>query len=189
MSGRADRQAAPIYGDHHGYYSNCPFIGDLRLALLPSEFFVGKRVLDAGYNDSPVTCEIGMLPMTRGAHQVIGVDIEDALSGVFSLTMLEISMRVSLSHKRQRLLGDAATTDNSAHKYFPPSCEHSYGPLPIPDRATKAFTHNITFRTVDWAKDEILEDKTLRVITDMIRFSVSKWIHLNKDEGLEEFFH
>lgn len=33
--------------------------GDVRLALLPCDFFAGKRVLDVGCNEGWVTCEIG----------------------------------------------------------------------------------------------------------------------------------
>ncbi|KAG1837378.1 Bicoid-interacting protein 3-domain-containing protein, partial [Suillus subalutaceus] len=167
----AGSQAVPIYGNYHGrYYSKRPFIRDPRLALLPTEFFVGKRVLDVGCNEGWVTCEIGQ---SRGAHQVIGVG--------------NINEERCPPPKRQRLLGDASTTDSSAPNYFPASCEHSYGPLPIPDRGCGAFPHNVTFRTVDWVKDEIPEDYDQYDI--VLGFSISKWIHLNnKDEGLQEFF-
>lgn len=66
----------PIYGNYHGfvrlrrpqcsrslkvfsYYSKRPFVNDPRLALLPVDIFVGKRVLDVGCNEGYVTCEIG----------------------------------------------------------------------------------------------------------------------------------
>jgi len=48
--------------------------------------------------------------------------------------------------------------DNDVHNYFPASCEHTYGPLPIPDRECPAFPHNVMFRTADWVKDKIPED-------------------------------
>lgn len=100
------------------YYSKRPFIQDPRLALLPTEFFVGKRVLDIGCNEGWVTCEIGKLPLTRfripfiqfrnqdspGEHirslELISMILlleppgrEGALSGVFSLLNTDISMR------------------------------------------------------------------------------------------------
>ncbi|KAG2358256.1 Bin3-domain-containing protein [Suillus spraguei] len=196
MPAHADSQAVPIYGNYHGYYSKRPFIHDSRLALLPTEFFVGKRVLDVGCNEGWVTCEIGQL---RGAHQVIGVDIDETIiraawkrrRTVWSLQSPEAGNIFEESFpppKRQRLLSDATTTDSNAHNYFPASCEHSYGPLPIPDRTCGAFPHNITFRTVDWVKDEIPEDRNQYDI--ILGFSVSKWIHLNnKDEGLNRFFN
>ncbi len=34
-------------------------MNDPRLALLPADMFVGKRVLDVGCNEGYVTCEIG----------------------------------------------------------------------------------------------------------------------------------
>jgi 2-polyprenyl-3-methyl-5-hydroxy-6-metoxy-1,4-benzoquinol methylase len=45
------------------YYSKRPSIRDPRLALLPAEFFMGKRVLDVGCNEGWVTCEIGGPPL------------------------------------------------------------------------------------------------------------------------------
>ncbi|KAG1790661.1 Bicoid-interacting protein 3-domain-containing protein [Suillus plorans] len=189
-------QAVPVYGNYHGYYSKRPFIQDPRLALLPAEFFVGKRVLDVGCNEGWVTCEIGQ---SRGARQVVGVDIDDTLiraawkrrRTVWSLQSPECGHLREEScppPKRQRVLGDAPTTDHSAHNYFPASCEHSYGSLPIPNRGCGAFPHNVTFRTVDWVKDEIPDDPNQYDI--VLGFSISKWIHLNnKDEGLKEFFY
>ncbi|KAG2082318.1 Bicoid-interacting protein 3-domain-containing protein [Suillus cothurnatus] len=189
-------QAVPVYGNYHGYYSKRPFIRDPRLALLPAEFFVGKRVLDVGCNEGWVTCEIGQ---SRGAHQVVGVDIDDTLiraawkrrRTVWSLQSPEsgnINEARCPPPKQQPLLDDASTTDHSAHHYFPASCEHSCGPLPIPDRGCGDFPHNVIFRTVDWVRDEIPEDYDQYDI--ILGFSISKWIHLNnKDEGLKEFFY
>ncbi|KAG2035973.1 Bicoid-interacting protein 3-domain-containing protein [Suillus americanus] len=196
MPVHAGSQAVPIYGNYHGYYSKRPFIRDPRLALLPTEFFVGKRVLDVGCNEGWVTCEIGQ---SRGAHQVIGVDIDDTLiraawkrrRTAWSLQSPEggnVNEERCPPPKRQRLLGDASTTDNGTPNYFPASCEHSYGPLPIPDRGCGDFPHNVTFRTVDWVKDEIPDDYDQYDV--VLGFSISKWIHLNnKDEGLKEFFY
>ena len=95
--------------------------------------------------------------------------------------------------------------------YFPASCEHEFGPLPIPpssNRGKTAFPHNIFFRTANWTTTPIPEDAegydvviayapslfslsfySLTTIL-LIRFSVSKWIHLNSgDKGLKQFFH
>ncbi|KAG1741460.1 S-adenosyl-L-methionine-dependent methyltransferase [Suillus paluster] len=189
-------QAIPVFGNYHGYYSKRPFTRDPRLALLATEFFVGKRVLDVGCNEGWVTCEIAQF---RGARQVIGVDIDDTLiraawrrrRTVWSLQSPEggnISEQSYPPPKRQRLHGDASTTDNSVHNYFPASCEHSYGPLPIPDRGCGDFPHNVTFRTANWVMDNIPEDNNQYDI--ILGFSISKWIHLNnKDEGLKDFFH
>ncbi|KAH9071489.1 hypothetical protein EDB83DRAFT_251521 [Lactarius deliciosus] len=44
--------------------------------------------------------------------------------------------------------------------YFPASCQHTFGPLPIPptdtfhpDGANHKFLHNITFRRADWVNE------------------------------------
>ena len=45
--------------------------------------------------------------------------------------------------------------------YFPASCEHEFGSLPIPpssNRGKTAFPHNISFRKVDWTTTPIPED-------------------------------
>ena len=51
--------------------------------------------------------------------------------------------------------------DNDDRDYFPASCEHSYGPLPIPSSRTRAapFPHNVTFRTVDWMAEQETSDE------------------------------
>jgi len=46
--------------------------------------------------------------------------------------------------------------------YFPASCEYEFGSLPIPPsehRGKETFPHNLTFRTADWVKTTIPEDK------------------------------
>lgn len=45
--------------------------------------------------------------------------------------------------------------------YFPASCEHELGPLPIPPAAHRgktAFPHNVAFRAADWPAVPIPED-------------------------------
>ena len=95
--------------------------------------------------------------------------------------------------------------------YFPASCEHEFGSLPIPpfsNRGKTTFPHNISFRTADWTTTPVPEDAegydvviayilsplylsffSLNTIILIIRFSLSKWIHLNSgDQGLKQFF-
>jgi len=163
------------------------------MTLLPVEFFMGKRVLDVGCNEGWVTCEIGQF---WGARQVIGVDIDDTLiraawrrrRTVWSLQYPEGGRTPGENHSTpepQRIERDMV---NDVHIYFPASCEHNYGPLPIPDRGCGAFPHNVTFRTADWVKDEIPEDDIQYDI--ILGLSISKWIHLNtRDEGLRHFFY
>ena len=49
--------------------------------------------------------------------------------------------------------------DNREADYFPSSCEHMFGPLPVPSRkdATK-FPHNVVFHAADWVNSTIPED-------------------------------
>ncbi|KAH7922904.1 Bin3-domain-containing protein [Leucogyrophana mollusca] len=194
----------PIHGNYHGYYSKRPSIRDPRIALLPDGFFASKRVLDIGCNEGWVTCEIAQ---SWDAHQVIGVDIDDILirsawkrrRTAWSLQAPEEAKTQEPSDgsdatviseppsKRMRSLPEA---EDDPSNYFPASCEHSYGPLPIPSHAREKhrFPHNITFRTADWVHNEIPEDKSPYDI--VLAFSISKWIHLNSgDEGLMRFFN
>jgi len=82
-----------------------------------------------------------------GAHKVVGVDIDESLT--------------SGAWRRRRavwsLQGPAGEPD-----YFPASCEHEFGSLPVPpgeNRGKYMFPHNVTFRTADWVEEEIVEDK------------------------------
>ncbi|KAG2066179.1 hypothetical protein BDR04DRAFT_1030656, partial [Suillus decipiens] len=119
-------------------------------------------VLDVGYNEGWVICQIRQF---RGAHQVVGVDIDDTLiraawkrrCTVWSLQSPERGNTNEDSFPPH--LGDTTITDDGAHNYFPASCEHSYSPLPITDGACGTFPHNFTFRTVNWVKDDISEDQ------------------------------
>ncbi|GJE84271.1 S-adenosyl-L-methionine-dependent methyltransferase [Phanerochaete sordida] len=73
--------------------------------------------------------------------------------------------------------------------YFSASCEHMFGPLPVPAHTTRpdAFPHNVTFRAADWVAAEVAEDAEGYDV--VVAFSISKWIHLNGgDEGLMRFF-
>ncbi|KAM6492337.1 Bicoid-interacting protein 3 (Bin3) domain containing protein [Amanita muscaria] len=159
----------PVYGNYHGYYSKRPAINDPRLAILPKELFVGAKVLDVGCNEGWVTCEIAQ---RLGAHKVVGVDIDESL--------------VNAAWRRRRAVWSSQGPDGQPD-YFPASCEHEFGPLPVPPGGKGVFPHNITFRTADWIEEEIVEDKDGYDV--VIAFSLSKWVHLNGgDEAVEKFF-
>jgi len=197
--------APPIYGNYHGYYSKRPLVKDPRLALLPPNFFTGTRVLDIGCNEGWVTCEIAQ---TWSAHKVVGVDIDDSLvraawrrrRAVWSLQgpsestytnpSNDIAGATPRKYNRQSTESASEPTSRVGQDYFPISCEHEFGSLPVPpsqNRGKHTFPHNISFRTVDWVNTEIPEDAERYNI--VIAFSISKWIHLNGgDEGLQVFF-
>jgi len=206
----ASPNTPPIHGNYHGYYSKRPLIHDPRLLLLPSTLFHDARVLDVGCNEGWVTCEIGQ---TRGAEKVIGVDIDESLIRLAwkrrrtvwsqqspSLEDPEITNESAPrppEKKRKRNDSEDSRADDSIRisrirpDYFPASCEHMFGPLPIPpnktDTATPSFPHNVVFQVVDWVNSEISEDQEGYDV--VVAFSVSKWIHLNGgDEGLKTFF-
>jgi 7SK snRNA methylphosphate capping enzyme len=50
---------------------------------------------------------------------------------------------------------------NRKFNYFPASCEHMFGPLPITSGGAEKheFPLNVSFRTADWLKNEIPEDE------------------------------
>lgn len=125
------------------------------------------------------------LAQSFGARFVVGVDIDDTLisaawrrrravwskqSPTTPTTAKETEDRpndASLPNKRRKLLSDdqQEALDVSANKitrnYFPASCEHEFGSLPIPpssNRGKNVFPHNICFRTADWTKTSIPED-------------------------------
>ncbi|KZT13021.1 Bin3-domain-containing protein [Laetiporus sulphureus 93-53] len=196
----------PVHGNFHGYYAKRPFLSDPRLAALPQSLFEGARVLDVGCNEGWVTCEIAQ---SKGARRVVGVDIDDTLIRaawkrrryVWSLQepahddAAEREEPGSSVPKKRKLDGEAGREE--AHQlqanYFPASCQHMFGPLPIPPQRRESdvehhlFPHNITFCTADWVNKEILEDREGYDI--VLALSVTKWIHLNGgDEGLMRFF-
>ncbi|KAI0772033.1 Bin3-domain-containing protein [Trametes elegans] len=214
--------SVPIHGNYHGYYNKRPSAHDRRLALIPRSLFRGKRVLDVGCNEGWVTCEIGQ---RLGARRVVGVDIDDALvrsawkhrRSVWSqqgppsragdaVLRLENNAAPAGCRKRRRLSSSTADSNPDPDSvqalagipdYFPASCEHMFGPLPIPDATSTsashggasadAFPHNVAFRTADWVSGEIPDDAEGYDV--VLAFSVSKWIHLNGgDDGLARFF-
>jgi hypothetical protein len=91
---------------------------------------------------------------------VVGVDIDDAL--------------VRAAWRRRRTVwsaqGPPPDEEGSSRKrkrvdpvgepdYFPASCAHSLGPLPIPRSSPDLFPHNVSFRTADWVNQTIPEDE------------------------------
>ncbi|KAJ7731106.1 Bicoid-interacting protein 3-domain-containing protein [Mycena maculata] len=179
----------PIHGNYHGYYAKRPSVNDPRLDLLPPSTFLGKRVLDVGCNEGWVSCEIAQ---SHGASKVLGVDIDDAL-----VRAAWRRRRTVWSTQGPPIETDGATEGPSRKRkrvepvgeadYFPSSCAHSLGPLPIPRSAPDTFPHNVSFRTADWVNDAIPEDEGGYDI--VLAFSITKWIHLNGgDAGLQTFF-
>ncbi|KJA18720.1 hypothetical protein HYPSUDRAFT_69643 [Hypholoma sublateritium FD-334 SS-4] len=194
---------APIHGNYHGYYTKRPFSSDARLAALPDDLFAGARVLDVGCNEGWVTCEIAQ---SHGANFVVGVDIDAAL--VQAAWRRRISVWSTQAptgkseggdeggeepgssppaKKRRREL-DVSVAPRAS--YFPASCEHELGPLPIPPAAHRGkttFPHNVAFRAADWPATSIPEDAAGYDV--VVGLSISKWIHLNDgDAGLRRFF-
>ncbi|KAL1744145.1 Bicoid-interacting protein 3-domain-containing protein [Schizophyllum fasciatum] len=183
---------APIQGNYHGYYLKRPARDDPRIALLPPSLLTGATVLDVGCNEGWVTCEIGQ---KHGASRVVGVDIDESL------------VSAAWRHRRttwsfQAPENDSTSVNNSLGKrkrafpaprvadYFPASCEHLFGPIPVPPaelRGRGIFPHNVSFRAADWVADAIPEDAEGYDV--VLALSVSKWIHLNSgDDGLLSFF-
>jgi Bicoid-interacting protein 3 (Bin3) len=160
------------------------------------------------------------------ARKVVGVDIDDTLvraawrrrRAVWSLqgpledTSLTSNSRARVSNLQKRKCRSTEETPESASgqpDYFPVSCEHEFGSLPVPAsqmRGRHTFPHNVSFRTADWTCTEIPEDaehynvviayEAVTLYTEppkltifLFSFSISKWIHLNGgDEALKSFF-
>lgn len=83
-SSHKQRVRSNVHGNFVGYYTrrrggehaDCASAGDPRLALMPREWFEGKKVLDIGCNAGVVTVEMAQ---RMGAARVVGVDIDDEL--------------------------------------------------------------------------------------------------------------
>ena len=168
------------------YYSKRPFVRDSRLSLLPPYFFAGKTVLDIGCNEGWVTCEIGrrihhgvgicanltmphIIGQLWGAQGVLGVDIDDTLIRAAWKRRRSLWSQQSLGPRLLQDRDPSVVTSKRVkqhhdddHDYFPASCEHSYGPLPIPSNRTGAavFPHTVTFRTVDWLTEQDASDES-----------------------------
>ena len=100
------------------------------------------------------------------ASRAVGVDIDDTLvraawrhrRTVWSLQAPdEDSPSGDALGKRKRDSPALPEAD-----YFPASCEHFFGPIPVPPselRGKTAFPHNVSFRTADWTTESIPEDE------------------------------
>ncbi|KAI0089135.1 Bicoid-interacting protein 3-domain-containing protein [Irpex rosettiformis] len=192
------------------YYSKRPTTEDFRLELLPPSLFRDASVLDIGCNEGWITCQIAQ---SKGARKVVGVDIDDTLirdawkrrrtvwstqkPSRTSTDDKDTASHDEPSRKKRKVERntDLENTDGELEEsgldpeYFPSSCEHMFGPLPIPPKgaADTAFPHNVVFHTADWVTSDIPED--IEGYDVVVAFSVSKWIHLNGgDEGLMRFF-
>ena len=95
---------------------------------------------------------------------MIGVDIDDTLvraawrrrRAVWSLQSSSENIPDDKAGALKRQLTQAGQPD-----YFPISCEHEFGSLPVPpskNRGKHAFPHNVSFRTADWVLTGIPDD-------------------------------
>jgi hypothetical protein len=113
------------------------------------------------------------------AYKVVGVDIDETLiraawrrrRTVWSLQAPRTEqnnanqgegseIQKKRKHDTQAPYAEYQGIKNSPD-YFPASCEHSFGPLPIPpaeNRGQNSFPHNVSFRCADWVESEIPED-------------------------------
>jgi len=130
---------------------------------------------------SKVSIIVNGLPLSAqsyGAHLVVGVDIDDTLiSGAWRRRRAVWSMQEPTMHKVvDSELADTVSSSRKKRKldhsteikesvpmrcYFPASCEHEFGSLPIPPSSIRSkfvFPHNVTFRTADWVHTAIHED-------------------------------
>jgi 7SK snRNA methylphosphate capping enzyme len=115
---------------------------------------------------------------------VTGIDIDETL------------IRAAWKRRRnlwslQQPLEDEESSSSLAESanYFPASCLHIYGPLPLPPREGSAsFPHNLTFKTQDWMDSSIAEGDNEEYDV-ILALSITKWIHLNHgDDGVKSFF-
>ena len=115
----------------------------------------------------------GVLAQMHGARFVVGVDIDEALiqaawrrrRAVWSTQAPRLDKFEDMEDGGRPAaqvveLGDQTTT--ALRHYFPTSCEHEFGSLPIPPSSSRSkklsFPHNLSFRTADWTKTELPED-------------------------------
>ena len=156
--------------------------------------------IGASFLISPARCMLTIkLPAATsaqlwGARRVVGVDIDDAL-----VRMAWRRRRTLWSHQGPpplpELASSCATGSSSSTSrlklkrkrapqphppppppeadYFPASCQHMFGPLPIPPTPSSteidirfdagvpenAFPHNVSFRRADWVNERIPEDE------------------------------
>ncbi|KAL4249119.1 RNA methyltransferase [Abortiporus biennis] len=180
----------PIFGNYHGYYSKRPVVRDPRLALLPHHVFKDARVLDIGCNEGYVTCEIDSTVMGRAvwSQQEPSDATEQTNNGTDNVS------RKRARDEDERVVRVTNSKSGPVPDYFPVSCEHMFGPLPIPFRPVQGtssdsdkFPHNVVFQTADWVSSGVTDDQAKYNV--VVAFSITKWIHLNGgDEGLMKFF-
>jgi 7SK snRNA methylphosphate capping enzyme len=72
---------------------------------------------------------------------------------------------ISTSRAKRKREPAPAPSAQPAADHFPASCQHIFGPLPIPPTdiaglgfSENTFPHNITFRRADWVNERIPED-------------------------------
>jgi len=106
-----------------------------------------------------------------GAKYVVGVDIDDSLiQGAWRRRRAVWSrqqptpIRSPSLQEGSLLAGEQSPGPpiKPGTNYFPASCEYEFGSLPTPPsehRGKETFPHNLTFRTADWVKTTIPEDK------------------------------
>jgi len=105
----------------------------------------------------------------HGAHFVVGVDIDEALiQAAWRRRRAVWSAQAPRFEKFGEMEDDSRPvelseqTSTSLHHYFPTSCEHEFGSLPIPPSSSRrdklSFPHNLSFRTADWTRTELPED-------------------------------
>lgn len=109
----------------------------------------------------------GLLAQLYGAKFVLGVDIDNTLiqaawrrrRAVWS-TQGPTPPNPCTDQCDEEMVSDSQ--QRTQPNYFPASCEHEFSFLPIPpaeNRGKEIFPHNISFRTADWVKTNIPEDK------------------------------
>lgn len=125
-----------------------------------------------------------MQAQTLGAKRVVGVDIDDTLiraawkhrrsvwsqqgPGADSYETPSSDETAHGGRKRRRLSqsedeANPTFASQGAPDYFPASCEHMFGALPIPagaphEKAADTFPHNVAFRAADWVNSGIPDD-------------------------------
>lgn len=81
--------------------------------------------------------------------------------------------------KRKRRSDSDGPVLHTQGDYFPSSCEHMFGSLPIPPSSAPEhgkFPHNVTFRTANWVDNEIPEDADLYdIVLAWVPSALQEW--------------
>ncbi len=119
----------------------------------------------------PSSSSASVLAQSYGAKFVVGVDIDDSLiQGAWRRRRAVWSRQqptpiCSPPLEEGNLLAGEQLEDppiKPITNYFPASCEYEFGSLPVPpseNRGKETFPHNLMFRTADWVKTTIPEDR------------------------------